>query len=94
MRQAFAQTANEASQKPNGNNAAPPAAANNQQPPPRRPTFELLEVKMLRMLQADLNERTRQHEQRWRRPRQPVRQSEPGARGCRTQRSNKGAWPN
>ena len=64
MRQAFAQTANEAGKKPDGNNAAPPAAANNQQPPPRRPTFELLEVKMLRMLQADLNERTRQHEQR------------------------------
>ncbi|HVT26712.1 MAG TPA: hypothetical protein VHE81_01725, partial [Lacipirellulaceae bacterium] len=65
MLQAFAQTADEAGQKPNENNAPPSAAANNpQQPPPRRPTFELLEVKMLRMLQADLNERTRQHERR------------------------------
>lgn len=65
MMQAFAQTANEAGQKPNANNAVPPpAAGNNQQQPQRRPTFELLEVKMLRMLQADLNERTREHEQR------------------------------
>ncbi len=63
MLQTFAQTANEAAPKPNANNA-PPAAANNQQQPKRRPTFELLEVKMLRLLQADLNERTRQHEQR------------------------------
>ena len=66
MMQAFAQTANEAAKKPNANNAPPPAANNNQPPqqPQRRPTFELLEVKMLRMLQADLNERTREHEQR------------------------------
>ena len=59
MLQTFAQTANEAAKKPDANNPPPPAAANNQPPPPqRRPTFELLEVKMLRMLQADLNERT------------------------------------
>ena len=64
MMQAFAQTANEAAQKPNAN-AAPPAAANNQLPPQHRPTFELLQVKMLRMLQSDLNERTRQHEKRF-----------------------------
>jgi hypothetical protein len=64
MLRAFAQTANEAAQKPNANNAPPPAAANNQPQPQRRPTFQLLEVKMLRMLQADLNERTRQYEQR------------------------------
>jgi len=65
MFQAFAQTANEAGKKPNANNGAPPAGgANNQPSPQRRPTFELLEVKMLRMLQADLNERTRAHEQR------------------------------
>jgi hypothetical protein len=66
MMQAFAQTANEAGQKPNANNGSPPAANNDQPPqqPQRRPTFELLEVKMLRMLQADLNERTREHEQR------------------------------
>jgi hypothetical protein len=65
MMRAFAQTASDASQKPNAN-GAPPAGANNNQPqqPQRRPTFELLEVKMLRMLQADLNDRTRQHEQR------------------------------
>ncbi len=64
MLQAFAQTANEAGKMPDANNAPPPAAANNQQQPQRRPTFELLEVKMLRMLQADLNERTAQHEKR------------------------------
>ena len=62
--QAFVQTANEAGQKPNAN-AAPHAAANNQPPPPHRPTFELLQVKMLRMLQSDLNARTRQHEKRF-----------------------------
>jgi hypothetical protein len=55
MLDAFAQTASEASQNPPaGNNAGPSG-----QPPQRRPTFELLEVKMLRMLQVDLNERTR-----------------------------------
>ena len=65
MMQTFAQTANEATKKPDANNAPqPPPAANNQQQQQRRPTFQLLEVKMLRMLQADLNERTRQHEQR------------------------------
>jgi hypothetical protein len=66
MLQAFAQTANQAAQKPNANNRQPPNANNNpqQEQPQRRPTFELLEVKMLRMLQADLNERTRQHQQR------------------------------
>lgn len=64
MLQAFAQTANEAAPKPTADH--PPQGAANNQPPQqqRRPTFELLEVKMLRMLQADLNERTRQHEQR------------------------------
>ncbi len=54
MMQAFAQTAQEA-----GQNQQPGAGAGaGGQQPPRRPTFELLEVKMLRMLQADLNERT------------------------------------
>jgi hypothetical protein len=62
MLQTFAQTANEAGKKPDANNPPPPPAANNPQQPQRRPTFELLEVKMLRMLQADLNERTGQHE--------------------------------
>jgi hypothetical protein len=52
MLEAFAQTAAEAGQKPPGGGAA---GQNGQQ---RRPTFELLEVKMLRMLQVDLNERT------------------------------------
>jgi hypothetical protein len=64
MLQTFAQTASEAEKKPDANNATPPPAANNQQQPQRRPTFELLEVKMLRMLQADLTERTAQHEKR------------------------------
>jgi hypothetical protein len=57
MLQAFAQTASESAAgqaSPAGNNANPPG-----QPPQRRPTFELLEVKMLRMLQVDLNDRTR-----------------------------------
>jgi hypothetical protein len=63
MLQTFAQTANEAAKKPDANNPPPPPPANNQQPPPqRRPTFELLEVKMLRVLQADLNDRTSEHE--------------------------------
>ncbi len=56
MLQAFAQTQSEASpnnQNPGNQNAAPPG-----EQPQRRPTFALLEVKMLRMLQADLNERT------------------------------------
>jgi hypothetical protein len=66
MLQTFAQTAKEAAPNPNANNQQPPAANNNppQDQPQRRPTFELLEVKMLRMLQADLNQRTRAHEQR------------------------------
>jgi hypothetical protein len=65
MLQTFAQTANEAAKKPDANNPPPPPAANNQpQQPQRRPTFELLEVKMLRMLQADLNDRTAEHEKR------------------------------
>jgi len=65
MLQTFAQTANEAGKKPDANNPPPPPAANNQQQQPqRRPTFELLEVKMLRMLQADLNIRTADHEKR------------------------------
>jgi hypothetical protein len=62
MLQTFAQTANEAAKQPDANNPPPPPPANNRQQPQRRPTFELLEVKMLRMLQADLNERTAQHE--------------------------------
>ena len=57
MLQAFAQTARESAAgqaAPAGNSATPPG-----QPPQRRPTFELLEVKMLRILQVDLNDRTR-----------------------------------
>ncbi len=64
MLQAFAQTAAEAGPKPNPP-PPPNAGANNNQPQPqRRPTFELLQAKMLRMLQADLNERTRQFHER------------------------------
>ncbi|HEX2476324.1 MAG TPA: hypothetical protein VHK01_16350, partial [Lacipirellulaceae bacterium] len=59
MFEAFAQAASEAApnngQQPNSQ----PAQPGQQQQ--RRPTFELLEVKMLRMLQADVNERTRQY---------------------------------
>jgi hypothetical protein len=65
MMQAFSQTANEADKKPDANNPPPPpGAGKNEEQPQRRPTFELLEVKMLRILQADLNERTRDHERR------------------------------
>jgi hypothetical protein len=60
MMQAFEQTANEAGQ--NQQPGAGDSVGGDQ--PQRRPTFELLEVKMLRMLQADLHERTTAYEQR------------------------------
>jgi hypothetical protein len=60
MLQAFAQTANEAAQ----NQGAQAGAGAGGDQPQRRPTFELLEVKMLRMLQADLHERTAAYQQR------------------------------
>ena len=63
MLQAFAQTAEENTPKPNAP-PPPPGAGQNNPPPQRRPTFELLQAKMLRMLQADLNERTENFEQR------------------------------
>jgi hypothetical protein len=56
MLQAFAQTASESAPSQNapaGNNETLPG-----QQPQRRPTFELLEIKMVRMMQVDLNERT------------------------------------
>jgi hypothetical protein len=61
MLEAFAQTASEATPSP-----PPPGGTGISagQPPQRRPTFELLEVKMLRMLQVELNDRTRAHEER------------------------------
>jgi hypothetical protein len=62
MLQTFAQTASDAAKRSDANNAPPPPGPNSQPQQQRRPTFELLEVKMLRMLQADLNERTAQHE--------------------------------
>lgn len=66
MSQAFAQTASEAAPKPNTppQNAAPANPQQQAQQPQRRPTFELLQVKMLRMLQADLNARTQQLQDR------------------------------
>lgn len=62
MLQVFAQTASEATPKPNAppQNPAPANPQQQAQQPQRRPTFELLQVKMLRMLQADLNSRTHQ----------------------------------
>ena len=54
----------EATPKPNPTAAAERGRNNNPPPPQRRPTFELLQAKMLRMLQADLNERTQQFQQR------------------------------
>ena len=68
MLQAFAQTAREAAPQ----NQSPTAGEQAGEPPQRRPTFELLEVKMLRMLQADLHERTRQFEDRLASLAQPV----------------------
>jgi FtsZ-interacting cell division protein ZipA len=66
MLQAFAQTASEATPKPNTppQNSAPTNPQQQAQQPQRRPTFELLQVKMLRMLQADLNSRTQQLQER------------------------------
>ena len=69
MQQAFAQTAEEAAQNPN---AAPPPGPPGNNQPQRRPTFELLEVQMLRMLHADLNELTRLY------PEQLTAQPDPG----------------
>jgi len=56
----FEQTADEA--RPD--QPQPPNTGAGGQQPQRRPTFELLEVKMLRMLQSDLLARTREYEQR------------------------------
>jgi hypothetical protein len=57
----FMQAVDEARQ-----NQPPPeaGAGANAQKPQRRPTFELLEVKMLRMLQVDLQARTLEYQQR------------------------------
>jgi hypothetical protein len=62
MMEAFAQTAAEARKPPEGGNQG--GGNNPNQPPGRRPAFELLEVKMLRMLQVELNARTDQYEER------------------------------
>jgi hypothetical protein len=62
MKAAFEQTAAEAQKPPEGGN--PPGQPNQGQQPPRRPAFELLEIKVLRMLQVELNERTDQLRQR------------------------------
>jgi hypothetical protein len=63
MFEAFAQAASEAAPNDSGQQPQSPPAQQGEQPQ-RRPTFELLEVKMLRMLQADLNERTQQFKAR------------------------------
>jgi hypothetical protein len=62
MMDAFAQTADEA--QPEQQQQQPPNAGQNAQQPERRPTFELLEVKMLRMLQVELQTRTREYQER------------------------------
>jgi hypothetical protein len=62
MFETFAQAASEAA--PNNRQGQDPQSAPPGQQQQRRPTFELLEVKMLRMLQADLNEHTRQFKDR------------------------------
>jgi hypothetical protein len=62
MMEAFSQTASEAAPNPDAQPGAGAGAQPNQ--PQRRPTFELLEVKMLRMLQIELQLRTQEYEQR------------------------------
>jgi hypothetical protein len=62
MMDAFAQTAAEARKPPEGGNRG--GGGNQGAQPQRRPAFELLEVKMLRMLQVELNERTDAYQQR------------------------------
>jgi hypothetical protein len=62
MMDAFAQTANEAA--PNPQQQPPPDAGAQPSQPQRRPTFQLLEIKMLRMLQVDLQQRTKEHQER------------------------------
>jgi hypothetical protein len=57
MLAAFAQTASENTPKPNAPSPNPPPP-NDQQQNQRRPTFELLQAKMLRMLQSELADRT------------------------------------
>jgi hypothetical protein len=70
MMQAFAQTTIEVGENPRPPaNAATPAGG---EQPQRRPTVELFEVKMLRMLQADLNERTAAYRQRLAELSQPI----------------------
>jgi hypothetical protein len=62
MQLAFAETAREAQPPPGGNRGG-----GNGNPPPqpqRRPAFELLEVKMLRVMQLELNDRTEALERR------------------------------
>jgi hypothetical protein len=61
MGEAFAQTAADARKPPEGGNRG---GGNQGAQPQRRPAFELLEVKMLRMLQVELNERTKAYQQR------------------------------
>lgn len=60
MREAFQQTVAEAGHNP----PARPSASDNAQQAQRPPTFDLLQLKMLRMLQAELKDRTNQYQQR------------------------------
>jgi hypothetical protein len=63
MLQTSDQTAHEAA--PNPSAEAPPGPGDPSNPQQqRRPTFELLQAKTIRMLQADLNERTARFEKR------------------------------
>jgi hypothetical protein len=62
MMEAFAQTAAEAQRPPGAGN--PGGGGNQGGGPQRRPAFELLEVKMLRMLQVELNQRTEAYQVR------------------------------
>jgi hypothetical protein len=58
---ALRQTADEAAGEPGGAGAGAGPGGDQQR---RQPAFDLLEVKLLRMLQAELNERTRDYQQR------------------------------
>jgi hypothetical protein len=70
----FAQTANEA--QPNQPPPSGAGANQNSQRPQRRPTFELLEVKMLRLLQIDLQARTEAYQRRISELKPPVNESQ------------------
>ena len=88
MMDTFLQTANEA--QPDQPPAPDAGAGANGEQPQRRPTFELLEVKMLRMLQVDLQARTREYQQRLAGLLNPPRSTRTNVPNCSKKPRN---WP-